>query len=120
MQQLVDTPDFWTKLDRFVIENEIVIDRPRDSAHPRYPLIIYPCDYGYLEGTQTMDGGGVDVWVGRLADAAVTALICTVDLYKMDAELKILLGCTPEEGQAILQIHNQEGQAGILIWRPVK
>jgi inorganic pyrophosphatase len=29
----------------------IVIDRPHGHAHPLYPDIIYPCDYGHVPGT---------------------------------------------------------------------
>jgi len=43
------------------------IDRPRGTAHPRFPEFIYPLDYGYLEGPQGGDGNAVDVWRGALA-----------------------------------------------------
>ena len=39
----------------------------------------------------------------------MTAVICTVDLGKRDAEIKLLLGCTPSEAQVILQVHNGPG-----------
>lgn len=38
--------DFWQALDELIRTSEIVIDRPRGSAHPRYPEMIYPVDYG--------------------------------------------------------------------------
>ena len=109
---------FWEALDRLAANSRLVIDRPQGSAHPRYPDLIYPYDYGYLEGTHAMDGGGIDAWVGSLGERQVTAVICTVDLGKRDAEIKLLLGCTPSEAQAILQVHNGPGgQAGLLIER---
>ena len=111
------TANFWDKLDRLVANGTIRIDRPAGSAHPRYPLFMYPFDYGYLEGAVSSDGGGLDVWVGSLPDRTVTAVLCTVDLEKQDAELKILLGCAPEEARQIAAIHNAGGQAGILIER---
>ncbi len=64
------------------------------------------------------DGGGIDVWVGSLADKRVTAIVCTVDTAKRDAEMKILLGCTPQEAQVILGVHNSDAQAGVLVERP--
>lgn len=33
--------NFWSKLDSLISEEEIIIDRPKGSAHPRYPQIIY-------------------------------------------------------------------------------
>lgn len=109
--------NYWQHMDQLVQDCEIVIDRPRGTTHPRYPDFVYPYDYGYLKGTQAVDGGGIDVWVGSLPGRRVTGLICTVDLTKHDAEIKILIGCTPEEAQAILKTHNEGPQAGILIQR---
>ena len=43
--------DFWNALDELVSNSEIVIDRPRGSAHPRFPNFIYKVDYGYLKDT---------------------------------------------------------------------
>ncbi len=57
---------FWQLADQLVREHPIVIDRPRGSRHPRYPAVVYPLDYGYLDGTTAIDGGGVDCWRGRL------------------------------------------------------
>jgi hypothetical protein len=39
-------PDDWRLID----ERGIVIDRPCGAAHPRYPDMIYPCDYGHIPG----------------------------------------------------------------------
>ncbi len=108
---------FWDALDRLAEESRLVIDRPRGSAHPRYPDRIYPFDYGYLADTRAMDGGGIDAWLGSLPGRQVTAVICTVDLDKHDAEIKLLLGCTPQEAQINLQIHNDGNQSGLLIER---
>ena len=108
---------YWQYMDQLVQDCEIVIDRPRGTAHHRYPNFIYPFDYGYLKGTQAVDGGGIDVWVGSLPHRLVTGLICTVDLTKHDAEIKILVGCTNEEAQEILKTHNEGPQSGILISR---
>ncbi len=112
------TSKFWTRLDALVAASEIVIDRPRGSAHPRYPDFIYPLDYGHLAGTRGGDGDGIDLWRGSLPDGAVTGAIVTVDLHKRDAEIKILIGCTPAEAAIALDAHNGGDQAGLLVERP--
>lgn len=109
---------FWLKLDELVASSRLHIDRPKGTAHPRYPGFVYPYDYGYLEGTQGGDGHGIDVWVGSLPVRAVTGVICTVDLHKRDAELKILLGCTPEEAAGMLKTHHSGSMGAILVLRP--
>lgn len=58
--------EFWNALDELVANSEIVIDRPKGSAHPRFPNFIYKVDYGFLNNTTAMDGGGIDVWVGQI------------------------------------------------------
>lgn len=107
--------NFWQALDRLVAESAIVIDRPKGSAHPRFPDFIYRVDYGYLKGTASMDGAGIDVWVGS-GEKTVDAIMCIVDLMKRDSEIKILIGCTEEEKAIIYETHNEtEFMKGILI-----
>jgi inorganic pyrophosphatase len=75
----------------------VIIDRPLNSLHPYFAEIIYPLDYGYLEGNKAVDGSGVDVCVGTSGIHEITGIILTVDLRKPDAEIKIALGCIDEE-----------------------
>jgi inorganic pyrophosphatase len=84
--------EFWDALDQLVAHAKVVIDRLKGSRHPRYPEIVYPLDYGYLDGTTAVDGGGVDVFRGSLAAPSIVGALCTVDLMKKDVEIKILLG----------------------------
>ena len=108
---------FWEELDRLVAACDLVVDRPKGSLHPRYGF-PYPLDYGYLAGTRSGDGEGVDVWVGSMVEKTVTGVICTVDALQADAEVKVLLGCTPQEQELALATHNSGAQAGILLERP--
>ncbi|MFW6679668.1 inorganic pyrophosphatase [Lacrimispora sp. AGF001] len=111
-------PDFWTALDQLVSDSEIVIDRPKGSTHPKYPDFIYKVDYGYLNNTSSMDGQGIDVWVGTGGKQRIDAIMCIVDLMKRDSEIKILIGCTEEEKEMIYHTHNKtEFMKGILIRR---
>ena len=85
--------------------------------HPKYPNFIYQVDYGYLKGTSSMDGSGIDVWVGS-GEKRIVAIMCTVDLMKKDSEIKILIGCTEEEMMKVYQTHNEtQYMKGILIRR---
>ncbi len=109
--------DFWKALDKLIDNSEIVIDRPKGTMHPKYPNFIYYVDYGYLKGTSSMDGSGIDVWVGS-GDKRIVAIMCTVDLMKKDSEIKILIGCTEEEMMKVYQTHNEtQYMKGILIRR---
>lgn len=110
--------DFWQAIDKLISSGNIVIDRPKGSAHPRYPEIKYELDYGYIENTASMDGSGIDVWRGSLPEGKCDAIICTVDLWKRDSEIKLLIGCTEEEKAIAYNFHNEsEFMKGIMIRR---
>ncbi len=109
--------DFWKALDKLANGSEIVIDRPKGTVHPKYPDFIYELDYGYLKDTSSMDGGGIDVWVGS-GEKRIDAIMCIVDLIKKDSEIKILIGCTEEEKATVYKTHNATPyMKGILIRR---
>ena len=113
--------DFWNALDELVAQSEIVIDRPKGSVHPRFPDFKYHVDYGYLKNTSSMDGEGIDVWLGSEEQRNIDAIMCIVDLTKKDSEIKILIGCTEEEKQLIYQTHNETPyMKGLLIRRSEK
>lgn len=111
---------FWNALDILVKESQLVIDSPKGSHHPKFPEIVYPVDYGYLKNTTSTDKNGIDVWRGTDPAGKIDAIICTIDLLKKDSEVKILIGCSPEEKILVYQFHNNGEQwNGLLIerWR---
>jgi inorganic pyrophosphatase len=108
---------FWSRLDKLINTSQIVIDRPKGTAHPKFPNRTFPLDYGYLKDTKAMDGGGVDLWVGTAPHRELTAIGCTVDTQKKDAEIKLLIGCTDEEIGIIEKFHNGLYMSAIIIRR---
>ncbi|MFT7644633.1 MAG: inorganic pyrophosphatase [Candidatus Paceibacteria bacterium] len=90
---------FWNSLQTLVDKSEIKIDRPKDSIHPQYPDYIYPFDYGYLDGTTSGDGDGIDCLAGSLGGS----------------EIKILIGFTSEDMQTILKGHQRGSMDDLLI-----
>lgn len=105
-------------MNQLVILSSVVVDRPQGSAHPRFPDIIYPLDYGYLEGTSAGDGEGIDVWLDSGNRTQLTSVICTVDTMRRDSEIKVLLGCTPDEMQRIAIFVHENGMGCLLIEHP--
>lgn len=111
--------DFWTAFEQLIQTCKLVTDRPKGSAHPRYPEFIYPLDYGYLSGTTSPDGGGIDVWRGSDPARRFDAVLVIVDLVKRDSEVKLLIGCTEEEKQIVLAFQNDsEFMKALLVSRP--
>ncbi len=98
---------FWQKLDTLVLSSTLVIERKKGTAHPNYPNLIYPCNYGYLKDTHSSDMGEIDIFVGSRHASQTDTIIVAVDVLKKDAEVKVLLGCTEEEETGILHFLNQ-------------
>ena len=112
--------EFWKALDELVSKSEVIIDRPKGTVHPKFPDFVYKVDYGYLKDTSSMDGAGIDVWLGSRGKQ-IDAVMCIVDLLKKDSEIKILLGCTEDEKKIIYETHNRTPyMKGILIRRQGK
>ena len=118
MMDSASSSNFWDYLDQLIASQPLIIDRPRGSHHPRFPEIVYPLDYGFLEGTTSGDGSGIDVWLGASGIRHLSAVILTVDLYKRDTEIKLLLGCSEQEIQTILDFHNDNGMRATFVRRP--
>ena len=108
---------FWDSLDQLIRDSVLVIDRPRGITHLRYPEFVYPLDYGYLEGTVSGDGKGIDVWRGTLKDVKVQGVLVSLDLHKKDMEIKLIAGCTEEEIRTVCSINSDGMQSSILVKR---
>ena len=106
---------FWNSLQQLVDKSTVKIDRPKNSVHPRFPDYIYPFDYGYLEGTMSGDGDGIDCWIGSLGGTLVTGVVTVVDAVKGDSEIKVLIGCTSDDMQIIWKCHQRGSMDGLLI-----
>ncbi len=89
------------------------IDRPLGSSHPRYPNIIYPVNYGYVEDVNAEDGEKQDVYLLGI-DIPVSGFTGrVVAVYRRidDVEDKWIVSYDGEElsDELILkQIHFQE------------
>ena len=112
------TAEFWSNLEKLLAESQIVVDRPKDRPHPRYPDVIYPLDYGYLEGTTAGDGNGIDVWIGSQADTTLTGILCTFDAVKRDVEIKLLAGCSAQDVETVLRFFNEGFMRYLYIPKP--
>ena len=86
----------WERWEALIRRNGITIDRPHGAQHPSHPSIIYPMDYGYVNGTNATDGENLDVFRGT-ARTGLSGAIVSVDHRKGDREFKLLYDCSPEE-----------------------
>jgi inorganic pyrophosphatase len=113
----VKNSDFWQQLDTLVAANGVQIERPKGSVHPRYPGYIYPVDYGFIPGTKSSDGAEMDAWIGSGDITRVNGMFVTSDPQKGDIEIKVLIGCSPEETETALASSNRGEMSAILVSR---
>lgn len=110
--------DFWKLADLLIREDAIVVERPKGTTHPKFPQLVYPIDYGYVNNIHSSDGEELDVWIGTNDDRNVVGLIITIDILKKDSEVKYLFACNAEEILEIEQFHNSSScMKGILLLR---
>ena len=101
--------DLWDQVGAMLRSHRTVVDRPLGSTHPEHDWMVYPLDYGYLEGTSAVDGDGVDVFLGSADRGPLTAAAVTFDPFKHDVEVKLFAGCTPDEVRVVAEFWNRTG-----------
>lgn len=75
-------PDLRSHLGRVV---PVRVDRPLGSRRPRHPDLVYPLNSGFVSGTVSGDGAGVDVslvgWDAPVAsaEAEIVAVVVRED-----------------------------------------
>ena len=121
MTNLENNAYFWQKIDTLFFSSKCVISRPSGTTHPQYSNLIYPVDYGYLQDTLNSGQEGIDVYKGSKSVWFISTLVIAVDILKRDVEVKLLVGCTPQEEDTILRFLNQtDFQKTILVRRGVE
>ena len=108
---------FWAAADELCRSSEHVVDRSARTDHPHYPGWTYPLDYGHLGGTKAGDGAEIDVWFGSASSLRVTGVLCTLDLGKLDSEVKYLWRCTESEVEGILRFYGRSSMHVLIIRR---
>ncbi len=89
------------------------IDRPVGSAHPRHPDMIYPINYGYVDGVFAGDGAEQDVYVFGVSEPirAFTGTVIAVLHRLNDCEDKWIVstdGSRPDRDEILRAIAFQE------------
>ena len=111
----------WGRWERLIRSNGITIDRPYGTRHPEHESIIYPIDYGFVNGTLGTDGHELDVFHGSASTGLVGTLV-TIDHRKGDVEFKLLFDCRPEEiylANGFINFDRRLMQGALVLRRPM-
>ncbi|QIK74037.1 inorganic pyrophosphatase [Propioniciclava coleopterorum] len=101
-----------------VARHAVRVDRPRGSRHPRFPEVVYPLDYGYLEATSGGDGEGIDIWVGTRPGAGLIGAFVTADPHKADMEVKLVWDAGPDDVATLERFYAPQPQGALYVPRP--
>ena len=76
----------------------VTVDRPLGSAHPDYPDMIYPVNYGYVAGIMAPDGEEQDAYILGVSQPVeqFTGKIIAVVRRADDVEEKWVV-CPPDQ-----------------------
>ena len=94
-------------------EVNIIMDRPVGTRHPKHPEIMYPINYGYIDGKLSADGEGIDVYLLGIHEplASYRARIIAVIRREDDIEDKLVaapIGMDFSEAEIAEAVHFQE------------
>ena len=99
--------NYWIALEELIKNEGYTIDRKKGTKHPKYEGFIYKVDYGFIQNSTSMDGSGIDVFVGTLQEDVINGIFCTIDKMKNDSEIKVVYKCTTEEIKEIDNMLNE-------------
>lgn len=118
MNEYENNAFFWQKVDTLFLSGNLQIQRHKGEVHPTFRNLIYPTDYGHLTDVKGAGEDGVSVYVGSQGTTQIDALIVAADILMKELDVKILIGCSEEETDAVLRFLNQtDYQKTVLIRR---
>ena len=91
----------------------VTIDRPLGSAHPKYPDLVYPVNYGFVKDVMAADGEEQDAYVlgVDVPVAEFTGKVVAVIHRLNDVEDKWVVapeGCSFTKEEIMAQVNFQE------------
>lgn len=117
MKEFQNNAYFWQKVDTIYLSSDFVLTQAKDSFHPKYPNLQYPCDYGILKTLSTEKEETISCFKGSNGKSPDVIVVCA-DILKKDLEVKILIGVSEQEEEDILHFLNQtDFQKSIVIHR---
>jgi inorganic pyrophosphatase len=100
----------------------VKIDRALGSAHPKYPNMIYPINYGFIPDTRSGDGEELDAYVlgvGQPVEQYQGRCVAIIHRLKDDDDKLIVVpeSMTVSDDEIRSATHFQEQYFKSEIWR---
>ncbi len=94
-------------------EVDIIMDRPVGTRHPKHPDIVYPINYGYIDGMLSADGEGIDVYLLGIHEPLATCRAKIIAIIRREDDIEDKLAAAPlgmdfSETEIAEAVHFQE------------
>ena len=103
MKEFENNAYFWQKLDAAYMSGNLKTIYKKGAVHPRYPELIFPCDYGHVQSDA--DDTSLKVFKGT-KNKKVEALVVCANLLEKDLTSIALVGVNEKEEEEILRFLN--------------
>lgn len=107
MKEIQNNALFWQKLDTLLASSLYKKVRDIHESHPKYPLLVYPVEYGHLYDTDVDQLVVAKIFKGSLTSSQCDAVIVAIDILQKELDIKLLVGCDEREKEKCLEFSNQ-------------
>lgn len=97
---------FWQKLDALYLSGDFKVTYKKGSKHPKYPGLIFPCDYGHIETLSSDNQPALKVMKG-VGSNSVQAIVVCANLLDKDVNVLALVGIEKDAEEEVLSFLNQ-------------
>ena len=95
---------FWQKVDTLYSSGDFKLTNKKGTLHKDYPSLKYPCDFGYVKSLNS-DITPMEVFKSD-GGKKIEAIILCADILNKKFEVKVLVGLSDEEIEAVLHFLN--------------
>lgn len=106
MKEFENNAYFWQKLDALYLSGDFKIIYRKGQVHPRFPELIFPCDYGHIETIKKENENAMSVRVLKGSGSSVDGLVVVANVLDKEIEPILLVGLTEQENDEVLEFLN--------------
>lgn len=105
MKEYENNALFWQKIDALYLSGDYKIIYRKGQAHPRYPGMYFPCDYGHIVTVSSDEETSMKVYKS-IGGKRVDAIVICANLLSKDITINALVGLSEDEEEAVLSFLN--------------
>lgn len=105
MEEFINNAYFWQKIDTLYLSGDFKLAHKKGDRHPKNKSLVFPLDYGYIKTLNGEQEESIAVYKGSKGKKVSAVVVCA-DIITKTLSVKILVGITEEEEEALLRFLN--------------